>query len=53
MIPKLTFPADIQAEAPNGELNNTADQPTKSISENEPCEYQPVTDNNLQETLLL
>ena len=48
-----TLHAAIQAEAPSGELNNTADQATKSTSEKEPCEHQPVTDNNLQEPLLL
>ena len=48
-----TFPAVIQSEAPRGEQNTTTDQATKSTSEKEPCEHQPVTDNNLQETLLL
>ena len=48
-----TFPAAIQSEAPSGEPNNTTDQATKSTSEEEPCEHQPVTDNNLQEPLLL
>ena len=47
------FPAAIQSEAPSGEPNNTTDQATKSTSEKEPCEHQPVTDNNLQEPLLL
>ena len=47
-----TFPAAIQSEAPSGEPNNTTDQATKSTSEKEPCEHQPVTDNNLQEHLL-
>ena len=47
------FPAAIQSEAPSGERNNTTDQATKSTSEKEPCEHQPVTDNNLQEPLLL
>ena len=44
-----TLPAAIQSEAPSGEPNNTTDQATKSTSEKEPCEHQPVTDNNLQE----
>ena len=48
-----TFPAAIQSEAPSGEPNNTTDQATKSTSEKEPCEHQPVTDNDLQEPLLL
>ena len=48
-----TFPAAIQSEAPSGEPNTTTDQATKSTSEKEPCEHQPVTDNNLQEPLLL
>ena len=48
-----TFPAAIQSEAPTGEPNTTTDQVTKSTSEKEPCEHQPVTDNNLQEPLLL
>ena len=47
------FPAAIQSEAPSGEPNNTTDQATKSTSEKEPCEHQPVTDNNLQEPLIL
>ena len=47
------FPAAIQSEAPSGEPNNTTDQATKRTSEKEPCEHQPVTDNNLQEPLLL
>ena len=53
MITGQTFPAAIQYETPSGEPNNTADQATKSTSEKEPCEHQPVTDNNLQEPLLL
>ena len=48
-----TFPAAIQSEAPRGEPNNTTDQATKSTSEKEPCEHQPLTDNDLQEPLLL
>ena len=48
-----TFPAATLSEAPRGELNNTTDQATESPSENEPCEHQPVTDNDLQEHLLL
>ena len=48
-----TFPAAIQSEAPSGEPNTTTDQATKSTSEKEPCEHQPVTDNDLQEPLLL
>ena len=48
-----TFPAAIQSEAPSGEPNTTTDQATKSTSEKEPCEHQPVTDNNIQEPLLL
>ena len=48
-----TFPAAIQSEAPSGEPNTMTDQATKSTSEKEPCEHQPVTDNNLQEPLLL
>ena len=48
-----TFPAAIQSEAPSREPNTTTDQATKSTSEKEPCEHQPVTDNNLQEPLLL
>ena len=48
-----TFPAAIQSEAPSGEPNNTTDQATNSTSEKEPCEHQPVTDNDLQEPLLL
>ena len=47
------FPAVIQSEARSGEPNNTTDQATKSTSEKEPCEHQPVTDNDLQEPLLL
>ena len=53
IITGQTFPAAIQSEAPSGEQNNTTDQATKSISEKEPCEQPPVTDNNLQEPLLL
>ncbi len=48
-----TFHAAIQSEAPSGEPNNTTDQATESTSEKEPCEHQPVTDNDLQEPLLL
>ena len=48
-----TFPAAIKSEAPSGEPNTTTDQATKSTSEKEPCEHQPVTDNALQEPLLL
>ena len=48
-----TFHAAIQSEAPSGETNNTTDQATKSTSEKEPCERQPVTDNDLQEPFLL
>ncbi len=48
-----TFPAVIQFEAPSGELNNTTDQATESTSEKEPCEHQRVSDNDLQEPLLL
>ena len=48
-----TFPAAIQSEAPSGEPNNTTYQTTESTSEKEPCEHQPVTDNDLQEPLLL
>ena len=48
-----TFPAAIQSEAPSGAPNTTTDQDTKSTSEKEPCEHQPVTDNDLQEPLLL
>ncbi len=47
------FPAAIQSEAPSGKPNTTTDQATQSTSEKEPCEHQPVTDNNLQEPLLL
>ena len=53
IITGQTFPAAIQSEAPSGEPNNTTDQATKSTSEKEPCEHQPVTDNDLQEHLLL
>ena len=48
-----TFPAAIQSEATSGDPNNTTDQATKSTSEKEPCEHQPVTDNDLQEPVLL
>ena len=48
-----TLPAAIQSEATNGDPNNTTDQATKSTSEKEPCEHQPVTDNDLQEPVLL
>ena len=48
-----TFPAAIQSEAPSGEPNTTTDQATKSTNEKEPCEHKPVTDNNLQEQLLV
>ena len=47
-----TFLAAIQSEAPSGEPNTATDQATKSTSEKDPCEHQPVTDNNLQEPLL-
>ena len=50
---KNTLPAAIQSEATSGDPNNTTDQATKSTSEKEPCEHQPVIDNNLQEPLLL
>ena len=53
IITGQTFPAAIQSEAPSGEPNTTTDQATKSTSEKEPCEHQPVTDNNLQEPLIL
>ena len=53
IITGQTFPAAIQSEAPIGEPNNTTDQATKNTSEKEPCEHQPVTDNDLQEPLLL
>ena len=53
IITGQTFPAAIQSESPSGEPNNTTDQATKSTIEKEPCEHQPVTDNNLQEPLLL
>ena len=48
-----TLPAAIQSEATSGDPNNTTDQATKSTSEKEPCEHQPVTDNDLQEPVLL
>ena len=53
VCPKHTLPAAIQSEAPSGEPNTTTDQATNSTSEKEPCEHQPVTDNNVQEPLLL
>ncbi len=53
IITGQTFPAAIKSESPSGEPNNTTDQATKSTSEKEPCEHQPVTDNNLQEPLIV
>ena len=53
IITGQTLPAAIQSKSPSGEPNNTTDQTTKSTSEKELCEHQPVTDNNLQEPLLL
>ena len=53
IITGQTFPAAIRLEAPSREPNNTTYQATESTSEKEPCEHQPVTDNNLQEPLLL
>ena len=48
-----TLPAAFQSEAPSGQPNTTTDQATKSTSEKELCEHQPVTDNDLQEPLRL
>ena len=53
IITGQTFPAAIQSEAPSGEPKNTTDQATNNTSEKEPCEQPPVTDNDLQEPLLL
>ena len=50
---KNTLPAAIQSEATSGDPNNTTDQATKSTSEKQPWEHQPVTDNDLQEPVLL
>ena len=48
-----TFPAAFQSEAPSGELINTTYPATENTSAKEPHEHQPVTDNDLQEPLLL
>ena len=52
MLHRTDIPCCHQSEAPSREPSNKAQRvgPTR---DKEPCEHQPVTDNNLQEPLLL